>query len=469
MDRRLPVRAGENAFERVMGILGLIDLLPESMSDEDVEGVAAFVNPDLRNTVRGLFKLEAARSVNVFFLKSVYSVLKKAQQAREEGKKVVLIPITFPPEIIFAFANLVPICTELIDGLAVNVCAGQGERYLDFAASLGLPDSLCSSNTITIASLCMGNTLTPDAIVSNSVGSCDPNAKVHAFAADYLHIPQFILEKPIGESAQAKETYFRYLLTLIGELEEFAHEKLSERRLREVLERACRGAELYREIWEVKKLRPCPVPNIFNLTFMATRAQLWGTQEAVEIMRRMVEVCKEGMRRGEYAARDEAARVYISYIPYLFDLHGMYTWTEERGITLLGDMLTVQFFPRVDMASREGMLRALSEIAFEMPMTRQMGADLMSVRWLEDIAYAVEDLGADCCIYLGHHACKHAEGSVSYLRREMMKRMKVPTLILKGDGFDRRFLPMSMAQDEIGIFVDKVVSKKGDPMRRKRP
>lgn len=103
----------------------MIDLLPESMSDEDVEGVAAFVNPDLRNTVRGLFKLEAARSVNVFFLKSVYSVLKKAQQAREKGKKVVLIPITFPPEIIFAFANLVPICTELIDGLAVNVCAGQ--------------------------------------------------------------------------------------------------------------------------------------------------------------------------------------------------------------------------------------------------------------------------------------------------------------------------------------------------------
>jgi benzoyl-CoA reductase/2-hydroxyglutaryl-CoA dehydratase subunit BcrC/BadD/HgdB len=462
------VREGENAFERTMGILDLIRKIPDTISDEELEGLAGFVHPGLRNTVLGLFGLRAARSTEIFFIKKMAVMYDQAREAKRTGKKIVFIPFTFPPEIIFAFENLIPISTEVVGGLAVNVCTGQGERYWDFAMSMGLPDSLCSANTITVGSLCMGNTLLPDAIVSNSVGSCDPNAKIHAFAADYLGIPQFILEKPIGGSAREREKYLQYLVALIEDLEEFAGEKLNEDRLRQVMQRVYRAAELYHEIWELKKARPCPVPNIFNLTFIATRAQLWGREEAVDIMRRMVDVSKERLNSGQHDLPDEIVRVYISYIPFLFDFYGLYSWMEQRGIRILGDGIWVQFFPSIDMSCKEGMLKALAEIAFEYPMTRQMGANTMSVRWLEDVCHAVEDLGADCCMYCGHHACKHTEGTLSYFRREMMKRMKKPTLILKGDAFDKRVLPMDLIHQELELFVDKVVARKHKPAARKR-
>jgi len=462
------VREGENALERTLGILDLINKLPDTFSDDELEGVIDFVHPGLRNTVLGLFGLEDARSMEVFFISKIAALFNQAREAKKTGKKVVFIPFTFPPEIIYAFENLIPLSTEVVGGLTVNVCTGQGERYWDFAMSMGLPDSLCSANTITIGSLCMGNTLRPDAIVSNSVGSCDPNAKIHAFAADYLGIPQFILEKPTGDSGREREKYLEYLLALIEELEEFAGERLREDRLREVMQRVYRAAELYHEIWELKKARPCPVPNIFNLTFIATRAQLWGREEAVDIMRRMVDVSRKRMDGERHDLPEEMVRLYISYIPFLFDFYGLYSWMEQRGISILGDAIWLQFFPPIDMSSKKGMLEALAEIAFEFPMTRQMGADSMSVRWLEDICYAVEDLGADGCVYCGHHACKHAEGTLAHFRREMMKRMKKPTLVLKGDAFDQRILPIELIHEELELFVDKVVARKRKSAVRRR-
>jgi len=218
----------------------------------------------------------------------------------------------------------------------------------------------------------------------------------------------------------------------------------------------------------LKKARPCPVPNIFNLTFIATRAQLWGREEAVDIMRRMVDVSRKRMDSEGHDLPEEIVRLFISYIPFLFDFYGLYSWMEQRGISILGDAIWLQFFPPVDMSSKESMLEALAEIAFEFPMTRQMGADSMSVRWLEDICYAVEDLGADCCVYCGHHACKHAEGTLSHFRREMMNRIKKPTLVLKGDAFDKRILPMELIHQELELFVDNVVARKKKAATRKR-
>jgi len=130
---RAVVREGENAFERTLNILDMIYKFPDHMSDEEVEGAANYVNPDIRNTVLGLFEIESARDLEVLFIKRVIDILREAQRAQSEGKKVVFIPFTFPPEIIFSFESLFPVCTEVVTGIVVNVCAGQGERFWDFA------------------------------------------------------------------------------------------------------------------------------------------------------------------------------------------------------------------------------------------------------------------------------------------------------------------------------------------------
>ena len=469
MSQTALLREGDNAFERTVSILDMIYEFPDDFSDEELEGLASYLNPDIRNTVMGLFDIKSARSVEVFFIKKVIDILREARDARAEGrKKLVFIPFTFPPELIFAFDNLFPVCTEIIAGLTMVVCAGQGERFWDFAMGLGLPDSLCSANTMTIGSFLMGPGIRPDAIVSNSVGSCNPNAKIHAFAADYLGVPQFILERPNDDSERGRELYYEYLCRLIGELEEFAGEELSAQKLRTVMERIDKLAELYNEYWELRKARPCPAHNIFNANLFMLRSLMWGRQEAIDLFQRMIDLSRERLRKGEYAAPEEVARAYISFIPALFDLNGFYPWMEKRGITILGDILGVQFFPPVDLSSRESMIRSISEIGFNFPMIRQMGGESMSLRWLEDLCYVVKDLGADCCIYCGHHACKHTAGSLAFVRRELMKQTGVPTLVMMGDSFDKRNYPMSMIQQEIVAFVENVVSRRKIGKRKRK-
>lgn len=460
------LREGEGGLERALAILDMITKLPGSLSDEEVEGIASFVFPELRNTVLGLLELESGRDLEVFFFRKLLGIFREAQRAQAEGKKIVLLPFTSPPEIFWGFEHIFPICTEVLSGVIVNICAGQGERFWDHAMGLGLPDSLCSANTIGMMSLLAGPGLQPDAIVNNSPGSCNPSAKIHAFIADYLDIPQFNWEKPTDESKRGRELYFQYLKRLVEELEEWSGEELKEERLRGVVERSSRAAELYHEYWELKKAKPCPVPNIFNLTLLALRCQMWGREEAIEVLQKMVDISKERLHRGEYAAPEELARVYMSGTHYIFDFYNYFTWMEKKGISVLGDVAAIYYFPTMDLSSKESMLRGFSDIAFDHPMTRQMGASSNSLRWLEDINWAVRDLGADACIFGGSHACKHFLGTVTYLHREMMKRNGVPTLILMGDIMDKRHLPMGMFQEEVEIFVDNVVKRK--VQRRKK-
>lgn len=466
MEKGYAMRWGENGFERAVSILEMVYKFSENISDEDVEGAANFVFPELRNTVLGLLELPANRNLEVFFFQRLLELFWEAQRAQAEGKKLIFIPFTFPPELFWAFDSLFPLCTEIVSGAIVNICYGQGERFWDYALSLGLPDSLCSGNTIGIASLLAGPGLKPDAVVYNTPGSCNPNAKIHAFAADYLGIPQFILEKPVDESPRGREQYFRYLMRFVREIEEWSGEELKEERLREVMERSYRAVELYNEYWELKKVRPCPVPNIFGMTLLVLRSQMWGREDAVQVLQRMVDISKERMRKGEYAAPEELARVYISYIYWLFDFHGYFTWMEKKGISILGDILAIHYFPPMDYSSKESMLRTYANIAFDYPMTRQMGGESISLRWVDDICYAVQDLGADACIFGGVHACKHTLGTISFFRREMMKRLGVPTLVLTGDVFDKRQTPMEMFQHEVETFLDQVIARKKPARKR---
>jgi len=468
MDKGFVMRDGENGFERAIAILDMIGKLSD-ISDEEVDGAAEFVFPELRNTLLGALELHASRELEVFFFSRLVNIFKEAMNAQEEGKKLVFIPFTFPPEIIYSFETIFPLCTEIVGGAITNICYGQGERFWDYAMGMGLPDSLCSANTIGLIHLFMGPGIEPDALVYNSPGSCNPNAKIHAFASDYLGIPQFILEKPVDESTRGRELYFQYLKKLIAELEEWSGEKLKEERLREVMQKSYQAVELYNEFWELKKIKPCPVPNIFSMTLLILRSQMWGRDEAVEVLQKMVDISKERLRTGEFEAPEEVARVYISYIYWLFDFYNYFTWMEKKGITILGDILAIHYFPEMDFSSKESMLRGLADIAFDYPMTRQMGANQISVKWMEDIAYAVKDLGADACIFGGVHACKHTLGTAAYFRREMMNKTGVPTMMLTGDVFDKRHTPMEMLQEEVELFIDQVISKKKAPKRRRKP
>jgi hypothetical protein len=455
----------EGLINRVYEIFSIVDKMPENISEEELKGLLHILPGDVRNTF-GTFLAPHIRPVSMQIFGMMKNWLDKAHETSRSGGKVFLVPFNFLPEVVHCFEDAWPVTSEVLSSLGVMALEGQGERYWDYAMGLGLPDYACSANMIEVGSVLTESDFTPDVIISDCYGSCDINSKTHEFLARYMDIPLIFVEKPVDNTERGVKQYYKYFNRMVEEVEEFLGQKLDEERMRYVIGNANRASELYWELWDLHKFKPCPVPNLFSLFVYAVRFTMWGTEEAVDIMQSMVDLAKERLEKGEYPAEREVARSLWTYTSYYFDMAGLFDWMERNGITHLGDGLDLIFPLVVDLTSRETMLTGLAEIARNMPMTRQMGASSMSAQWLDDVTWASLQLGADCCIYCGHHSCKQTWSSASVVRSELMKRHKIPTLILQGDSWIRRMTPMSVLQEAIGEFVQNVVKNSGTPTRK---
>ncbi|MCJ7610359.1 2-hydroxyacyl-CoA dehydratase family protein [Candidatus Bathyarchaeota archaeon] len=446
-------------FDRVSSMLEIIDRLPDDMSDEELEGVLGLLPADVKQSMGAIFA-HRVRKASIAFMKMIAGWLLGARRARLEGKKIIIVPFNFPPELIHAFDSVYPITSEILSTLGVMGLEGQGERYWDLAMGLGLPDHMCSANTIELGSILGSEDFKPNAIISAAPGGCDVNAKIHEFVSRYLDIPQFILEKPVDDSVRGREQYSKYYRKLVADLEDFAGEELTEAKLRRVAEKANECTELCLELWDLHKAVPCPVPNIFSLFTYGVRFAMWGTDEAVGTLQKMVDLAKKRLEEKAYPAEKEVARCIWTYTSYYFDVPNFFNWMEENGYTHLGDGLDL-FFPQyVDTSSRDTIIEGMAESAWNMPMTRQVGGESMSVSWMEDVIYACRELGANCAIFCGHHSCKQTWSVASILRTELMKRTGIPMLVLQGDAWIKRMTPMSVIQDEIDEFIRNVVTRK---------
>jgi len=458
---------GTGLFDRVHGLFSVIESLPDSMSDEEVAGLMGVLPPDSRRSLTAML-VPRLREGSLAFMRMLATWLNEAAGAPLEGRKSVLVPFCFPPELLHCFDNSFPLTSEVLSSLAVIALEGQGERYYDMALGLGLPDHICSANAVEVGSMLGCDDFRPQAIVSAAAGSCDINCKTHELVSNYHDIPLFILEKPVDETERGREQYQKNFNTLVRNLEEFLGEELTEDKLRATCEKVNAANLLLMELWDLHKAVPDPVPNLFSLYTYGTRFSMWGTDPAIECMRTLVDVSKRRLEAGEYPAEREVARCLLTYTSYYFDLAGLFNWMEERGYTYLGDGLDFLFPEIIDTTSRESMLEGLAVEARNMPMTRQVGGNSMSMCWLEDALFAARDLKADCAIYSGHHSCKQTWSVSSILRAELMNRANVPMLSLQGDSWLKRTTPMSVIQDEIEEFIKNVVLPKRAGRRKVR-
>ncbi len=282
------IKEHQGLFDRVYSLFGIVGKLREDMSAEEVEGVLRVLPPDTYKALRSLLRQDIMHAT-FGFMGMLQAWLEEAMRAREEGKKIILVPFNFTPELLHAFAGAFPLTSEVLSTLGVVVLEGQGERYWDYAMGLGLPDHMCSSNTISLGSVLTGADFEPDAIVSSAAGSCDVNAMVHEFVAHLIGVPHIMLEKPGENGRRGRELYGKYYQRMIERLEELTGEKLKEENLRVVAEKCNRCTELYYDLWELRKQVPSPVPAIFALYTYATRFTMWGRDEGI--------ACLQALRR----------------------------------------------------------------------------------------------------------------------------------------------------------------------------
>ncbi len=453
----------EGLFNRVYGLFGVMNKFPDVMSEAELEGLIKVLPPDSANSIRSILR-PSIQEASMAYIKMLNVWLAEARQARDEGKKVILLPFNFNPEIIHFFDNIFPLTSEVLTTMGVVALEGQGQRYWDYAMGMGMPDHICSANSVEIGSVLTGVDFKPDAVISAAPGACDMNAKIHEFLARYLEIPQFVIQKPPDNTRRGYEFFKNSYRNLIAMLEDYAGEEVKEEKMREVATKANRCTELYYDLWELKKQVPCPVPGLFSLYIIGVRFAMWGRDEGITTMQKMVEVARRNLEDPHCQNREEVARVLWTYVSYYYDLLGFYDWMDEKGFINMGDMLQINFTQPIDLSTRESILDGIVENAWNAFMTRQMGGDSMSLRWVNDLIHIVKEFGVNGAIFCGHHACKQSQSVFSIARKELQEKTGVPTLRLQGDSWVGSMTPMSVIQAEVEQFINNVVNKK----RRRR-
>jgi benzoyl-CoA reductase/2-hydroxyglutaryl-CoA dehydratase subunit BcrC/BadD/HgdB len=458
--------AGPGLINRSHDLFKIVMRVPDEISDAEARGIINAMPPDIADTLEAVLA-PRVRYASIVFLKMLGQWLVNAKEAKASGKKVILVPFNFVPEFVHAFENAVPITSEFLTTVAGNATQGKGHRYWDEAMGLGIPDHLCSASTIELGSMLGRDDLEADAIISCTAGACDANAKIHEFVANYLGIPQFIVEKPVDDSERGIEAYKKSFFRMVDQVQEFVGEEIKEERLRKVIEYCNRAAELHYQIWELKKNIPCPVPNLYNMWIYGTRFTMWGRPEAVRTMQVLADDSRKKLESGEYPAPEELARCGWLYTGYYIDFGGFYNWMEEQGYSYLFDVLDLFFPEPISTENKQVMLEGMCEAARTFTMTRQMGAESMSVAWIEDAIHMAKEMNTNCGIYCGHHACKQTWSVISIVQKELMDRIGAPTLALQGDAWLSGVTPMSSLQADIDEFIRNVVVKKKKSKEKK--
>ena len=404
----------------------------------------------------------------ILLLKLLAQYLKAPLTAREQGKKVALTTFCFAPPILHAF-DVVPLVLEPMTVIGTFILQRGTAEYLDYCCEAGFTETSCSSQRGALGAYLAGLGVRPDFIVCDSPGICDTNANSFSFTSAYLDIPFFQLDYPptiLGErTTDYQKKDFRELIAF---LESHTGTTLNENALGEVLEEVRLQDELASELIDLMRLRPSPVPGVFDIMLYGGRFMMNGKKIYTELLRSMLKTAQANAASGVSGttSKRERARGLFCYIDHYTTDARFWKWMDDQDISHLGSILFTFWHSdapyagerpgeayHIDSSSMDAMIGTLAAQMSRMPMIKQIrGPYDAPGMWLDDLLGAVRLLKPDFVAYIGSMGCRNSWGVNKLLARDL-EREGVPTVILFADAFDDRVQSWESVIDKMEEFL----------------
>jgi hypothetical protein len=404
----------------------------------------------------------------ILFLKLLAQYMKDCVTARERGKKVSMSTFCLAIPVLYAF-DVQPLALEVWSVLGTIVLKRGTAEYLDYCCELGFTETSCSAQRGALGAYLSGLGVKPDFIVCDSPGVCDTNANSFAFAAAYLDLPFYQLNYPSTLTEERSERYHREdYRGLIKFLEDQTGRKLDENKLREIIRETRKQDELACEIFEMLRVKPSPVPAVYDLLLYGGKFMMGGLPQYTELLQAMVKKAKENMEKGiaGTTSGQEKVRGLFCYIDHYTTDARMWSFLESRDISHLGSLL-FGFWQKempyaqgrekegyaLDDSSLDAIIDSLAAMNSRMPMVKQIrGPYDMPGMWRDDILGCANLMKPDFVTYMGTIGCRNTWGMVKLLAKDLEKA-GYPTLVLYGDGFDDRVQSWESITDKIDEFM----------------
>jgi hypothetical protein len=385
--------------------------------------------------------------------------------ARERGKKICMTSFVQTPAIFYAM-DVVPLCMELLSAFASLMWKRGAFDYLDHATQIGLPETSCSAQRGSMGAYLAGLGEEIDFVVNNMAGACDTNVNAFAFSAAYLDKPFVQMSYPATLGDERSEKYhvddFKNTIRFI---EEHSGNRLDEDRLREVCKEIEKQDTLTRDIEDLNRLKPNPIPGVCNLFVLTGRCTCQGTKEYTTLLENIVEVGKNNARQGRAGTKSgkEKSRALVTYIDHYTTDVSFYNWMSDNDISHIGgcvhnglsdQSLLAEYLPPYTMNTKnlDTMIASLAQLNAREPMPRMVRGPYDGPnQWLDEALAMAKIYDVDCMIYSGTPGCRNTWGMVKPFAKEIEKH-GYPFHIINADGFDERVESWEATKDRLEEF-----------------
>ena len=373
-----------------------------------------------------------------------------AYQAKQKGIPVVWHNQSIPPELLYAL-GVVPLC---LDVLSTSMAAFHllTPKYLDVAHKY-VPEYVCAVNKIVIGLVMSGDIPRPDAMIYAS-GPCDSAKITYPMIAETLNIPHFCVDAPFQENEHGYAYIASELKEALAFLERVTGHRLDWSSMIKVIEQSNLSYDLFRQIAELRKTIPCPLPGRF-LTMNSVALGMSGTPQLVNFLKKQHEDGMEKIKRKEGWLPDEKKRVAWIQNPVYFNI-GIVDWMEkEYGAIVPMDAFGWRKAALIDNASdEEAVFKGLAKRSLMVPMTHTGSSPVEY--WMESATELFRDYKCNTAIFAGHVGCTHFWAVGKLIKDMIYDKFGVTTLVFDIDALDPRYAGTDVIKSRIGDFMKAV-------------
>lgn len=326
------------------------------------------------------------------------------------------------------------------EGLSCYLAASASEQYfIRLAEKNGVPESLCSYHKILIG-LVESGVMPKPLFILNTTLACDANQLSFRRAAEYFNIPHYVIDVPMKSDAESERYVESQLRDIWEKIKYLAGEKEPDEKLKTSVERSRRTIDNYKRYLSLRAGRYISDEMTSEMLSVFAMHVLLGTGESEEYTRRL---CGDAEKK---PLGFKGKRIlWVHALPYWQDSMREIFNFNERCEIIACDMT----FDSMEAGSTE------NPFAFMARRTVSCSFNGSWERRSEKCLDLAKKLRADGIIYFCHWGCKQTMGACA-LSKELFEKNGIPTLILDGDGCDRRNISDGQMVTRVTAFLEQL-------------
>ena len=378
----------------------------------------------------------------------------EAKNAAHQGKQVAWITSGGPVEPLIAL-DVIPVYPENHGAMVGAV--KNGPELCEVAEAQGYAPDLCSYARIDIGQIDKpeGSPIfglpRPDFIVcSNNI--CGTVTKWYEVLARKLDVPLWLHDAPYlhVDDAAAEQRAVAYSTAqfreYFGWLQQVTGKKLEDDRLRETVELAAKGVELWGRCLGRNKHRPAPMSCFDAFILIAPIVTLRGTQQVVDFYEMLDAELVDRCEKNIGPVPDEKLRLLWDNIPVWFAMRHLSGFLAEHGANLVCDTYTTAW-SAVDL-DKDATLESLAAAYTTVYLNKGLKPKAQQIMKL------MAEYECDGAILHSNRSCKpYSFGQLDILRHVRETTGK-PVMMLDADMTDSRVYVPAQVETRLGAFLE---------------